>query len=64
MSVQRFYSLGAQNVLSPCATSELKLLAATGLLLPNDMIPNQEMVYPVPANRIKNLFAASGANLS
>jgi hypothetical protein len=64
MPVQWFHSLGAQTVLGPCTDSELRLLGSTGLLLLNDRIRKQEMVHPVPANRIKNLFAASGGHMS
>jgi GYF domain 2 len=58
MRVQWLYSRGGQKVLGPRSSSELKMLASTGLLLPNDGVRRQGMVHPVQAGDVKNLFAA------
>jgi hypothetical protein len=63
MPAQSFYSRGGQKVLGPCTTSELKIMASTGLLLPNDTVRRQEMVHPVHANSVKNLFDASAGKV-
>ena len=59
MPFRWFYSPGGQKVLGPRTSSELRLLASTGLLLPNDRVRRQGMADPVQASRLKGLFAAS-----
>jgi len=64
MPVQWFYSRGGQKVVSPCPTSELRILASTGRPLPNDRARRQGMLHPIQTNRVKNLFAASDGQTS
>jgi hypothetical protein len=46
-------------MLGPRSSSELKMLASPGLLLPNDGVRRQGMVHPVQAGSVKKSFAAS-----
>ena len=56
MAKQWFYSHLGQKVLGPFTSRELKTLASTGELGPNDRVRRRGMVHPVIALRIKGLF--------
>jgi hypothetical protein len=53
-----YYSCGGQKVVGPCSSAELKKLAASGRLLPGDMVRRDPMIRPIKAGRVKRLFAA------
>jgi hypothetical protein len=56
MIKQWYYSLTGQKVVGPCSSAELNKLAATGQLMPHDMVRRNRMVRPVKAGRVKKLF--------
>jgi hypothetical protein len=52
-----FYSHAGQKVVGPCSSTELRKLASSGELVPEDMVRGGRMVRAVKAKRLKGLFA-------
>jgi hypothetical protein len=56
MSNQWYFTQNGGEMLGPCTSKELKILASSGKLLPTDTIRKEGMEKPVRARRLKGLF--------
>ena len=57
MPRQWYYSHGKQKVVGPCTAAEMKELAASGRIMPSDLVRGGRMEHPIQARLIKGLFA-------
>jgi hypothetical protein len=53
-----YYSHNGQKVSGPCSATYLKKLAATGRLMPDDLVGKNRVVRLVKAGSVKGLFLA------
>ena len=56
MSAQWFFTRNGQGVTGPCSSTELKRLAASGKLSPDDLVGKNRKVRLVKASTVKGLF--------
>jgi hypothetical protein len=56
MSSQWYFTHDGGEMLGPCTSKELRVLASAGKLLPTDRIRKEGMEKPVRARRLKGLF--------
>jgi GYF domain 2 len=61
MAAEWFFSRKGQGITGPCSSAELKRLAATGKLRPDDLVGKNRKVRFVLASSVKGLFTASTA---
>jgi hypothetical protein len=51
-----YYSRDGKHVAGPCSSSDLKRLAASGKLMPDDLVGKNRTVRLVKASSVKGLF--------
>jgi hypothetical protein len=61
MSAEWYYSRNGGHVAGPCSATDLKKLAATGHLNPDDMVGKNRKVRLVKAASVKGLFPSPSA---